>query len=82
MLQGWIQIALTLLIVVGITPFFGRYLAKVFLEERTLLDPVLNPVEAVLYSLIGVRSKENMTGWQYARALLNLSPSTATLSQM
>ncbi|MDX2240054.1 MAG: potassium-transporting ATPase subunit KdpA [Leptolyngbyaceae cyanobacterium bins.302] len=70
MLQGWIQIALTLLIVVAITPFFGRYLAKVFKEERTLLDPVLNPVEQVLYSLIGVQSKENMTGWQYARAIL------------
>lgn len=69
MLQGWIQIALTLLIVVAIAPFFGRYLAKVFKEERTLLDPVLNPVEKVLYSLIGVRSKENMTGWQYTRAI-------------
>ncbi|MDX2215708.1 MAG: potassium-transporting ATPase subunit KdpA [Oculatellaceae cyanobacterium bins.114] len=70
MLQGWIQIALTLLIVVTLTPFFGRYLANLFKEERTLLDPVLNPVEQVLYSLIGVRSKENMTGWQYARAIL------------
>ncbi|MBD3886576.1 potassium-transporting ATPase subunit A [Phormidium tenue FACHB-886] len=69
MLQGWIQIALTLLIVVAITPFFGRYMAKVFMEKRTLLDPILNPVEQVLYSLIGVRAKENMTGWQYARAI-------------
>lgn len=64
------QIALTLLIVVAIVPFFGRYMAKVFMAERTLLDPVLNPVEQALYSLIGVRAKENMTGWQYARAIL------------
>jgi K+-transporting ATPase ATPase A chain len=70
MLQGWIQIALTLLIIVAVTPFFGRYLAKVFMEKRTLLDPVLNRFEEFLYSLIGVRSKENMTGWQYARAIL------------
>lgn len=70
MLQGWIQIALTLLIVVVVTPFFGRYMAKVFMEQTTLLDPVLNSVESVLYSLIGVRSKESMTGWQYARAIL------------
>lgn len=70
MLQGWIQIALTLLIVVAIAPFFGRYIAKVFMEEKTLLDPILNPVERVLYGLIGVRSMENMTGWQYARAIL------------
>jgi len=70
MLQGWIQIALTLLIIVAITPFFGRYIARVFMEEETLLDPVLNRVEQVLYFLIGVRSQETMTGWQYARAIL------------
>lgn len=70
MLQGWLQIALTLLIVVAITPFFGRYMARVYQEQRTLLDPILNPVERLVYSLIGVATKENMTGWQYARAIL------------
>jgi K+-transporting ATPase ATPase A chain len=70
MLQGWIQIALTLLILVAITPFFGRYMARVFQEQRTILDPILNPVEQFLYSLVGVRAKEDMTGWQYARAIL------------
>ncbi|AVH62341.1 potassium-transporting ATPase subunit KdpA [Nostoc sp. 'Peltigera membranacea cyanobiont' N6] len=70
MLQGWIQIVLTLLIIVAITPFFGRYMARVYLEERTFLDPVLNPVERLLYALVGVTSKENMTGWQYGRAIV------------
>ncbi|MBD2194151.1 MULTISPECIES: potassium-transporting ATPase subunit KdpA [Calothrix] len=70
MLQGWIQIGLTLLIVAAITPIFGRYIARVFLEQRTWLDPILNPVEGLLYSLVGVPTKENMTGWQYARAIL------------
>lgn len=70
MLQGWIQVALTLLILVAITPFFGRYMARVFQEQRTILDPVLNPVERLLYASMAVRAKENMTGWQYARAVL------------
>ncbi|BAZ01390.1 potassium-transporting ATPase subunit A [Tolypothrix tenuis PCC 7101] len=70
MLQGWIQIALTLLIVVVITPFFGRYMARVYQEQRTFLDSVLNPIERILYSLVGVATKEDMTGWQYARAIL------------
>lgn len=70
MLQGWIQIALTLLIIVALTPFFGRYLARVFQEQRTLLDPILNPVERFLYALMGVQAREDMTGWQYARAIL------------
>ncbi|MBD2430877.1 MULTISPECIES: potassium-transporting ATPase subunit KdpA [Fischerella] len=70
MLQGWIQIALTLLIVVTITPFFGRYMARVFQEQQTFLDPISNPVERVIYSLVGVQTRENMTGWQYARAII------------
>ncbi|BAY24166.1 potassium-transporting ATPase subunit A [Calothrix sp. NIES-2100] len=70
MLQGWIQIALTLIIVVVITPFFGRYMARVYQEQRTFLDPTLNPVERLLYSLVGVPTKADMTGWQYARAIL------------
>jgi len=70
MLQGWIQIALTLLIVVAITPFFGRYMARVFMGQRTILDSVLNPVEQAIFSLSGVRAREAMTGWQYARAVL------------
>ncbi len=70
MLQGWIQITLTLLIVVAITPLFGRYMARVFMGQRTLLDPVLTPVERAIFSLSGVRAREEMTGWQYARAVL------------
>lgn len=70
MLQGWIQIALTLLIVVAITPFFGRYMARIFMGQRTIFDPVLSPVERTLFSLSGIRAREEMTGWQYARAVL------------
>ena len=70
MLEGWIQIVLTLLIVVALTPFFGRYMARVYQEQNTFLDPILNPVERVLYALVGVKTKENMTGWQYGRAIL------------
>lgn len=70
MLQGWTQIALTLLIVVAITPVFGRYMARIYQEQRTVFDPLLNPVERLIYVLIGVQTRENMTGWQYARAIL------------
>ena len=70
MLQGFFQIAITLLLLVAITPFFGRYIARVFLGEKTLLDPVMNPLEGIIYALGGVRAKDDMTGWQYARAIL------------
>lgn len=70
MWQGFFQIGLTLVIFVAIAPFLGRYIARVFLGQKTLLDPVLGKVESSIYALGGVQSKENMTGWQYIRAIL------------
>ncbi|UUO14411.1 MULTISPECIES: potassium-transporting ATPase subunit KdpA [Aphanizomenonaceae] len=70
MSQGFLQIALTLCIVVFITPILGKYIARVFLGERTILDPVMKPLEAIIYILGGVGKKNDMTGWQYIRALL------------
>ena len=70
MSQGFLQIALTLCIVVFITPILGKYIARVFLGERTILDPVIKPLEAIIYILGGVGKKNDMTGWQYIRALL------------
>lgn len=68
--QGLLQIGLMLCIVIGITPVLGRYIARVFLGERTLLDGLMNPIERSLYVLTGIRPKDEMTGWQYARAIL------------
>ncbi|MBD2606379.1 potassium-transporting ATPase subunit A [Scytonema hofmannii FACHB-248] len=68
--QGLLQIGLTLCIVIGITPFLGKYIARVFLGEKTLLDLGMQPVERFIYTLAGVRKQDNMTGWQYGRAIL------------
>ncbi|MFN6514841.1 MAG: potassium-transporting ATPase subunit KdpA [Nostoc sp. CreGUA01] len=68
--QGFLQIGLTLCMVVAITPVFGRYMARVFLGERTLLDLLMNPIERSMYVLAGVRRKDDMTGWQYIRAVI------------
>ena len=69
MWTGFLQIALTLVILVAITPFFGRYIARVFLGEKMLLDPVMNPVDRTIYALGGVRAKDNMTSWQYVQTI-------------
>jgi potassium-transporting ATPase potassium-binding subunit len=70
MLEGWIQISLTIAIFVALTPLLGGYMARVFVGEKTFLDPILYPLERSIYSLSGVRIKETMTGWQYARSIL------------
>ena len=70
MLQGWIQIALTVALVVMITPFLGGYMARVYLGQPTWFDPVVTPIEQGIFKLSSVEQQEDMTGWQYARAVL------------
>lgn len=70
MLSGILQIALTLLIIVVIVPFLGQYMAQVFLQKKTLLDPIFRPIESMIYRGMGIRPDRNMTGWQYARSVL------------
>jgi len=69
MLQGLIQIALTLIIVVAIAPSFGNYMAQVYMGEPTILDPAIKPVEKFIYTASNIRSSDSMTGWQYARSV-------------
>ncbi|HYX18460.1 MAG TPA: potassium-transporting ATPase subunit KdpA [Nostoc sp.] len=68
--QGFLQIGLTLCIVIAITPLLGKYIARVFLGERTLLDFLMNPIERSMFVLAGVRRKDDMTGFQYIRAVI------------
>jgi potassium-transporting ATPase potassium-binding subunit len=70
MLQGWFQIGLTLLLIVAIAPLLGNYIARVYLGQKTILDPVLNPLEHLIYRLVGINPQTYMSGWQYAGAIL------------
>ena len=67
---GWIQILLYCAIVVAIVPFLGAYMTRVFNGERTLLSPVLRPVEAVLYAAGGVDEKREQHWLTYTVAML------------
>jgi K+-transporting ATPase ATPase A chain len=71
--NGWIQIALYCVIIIAITRPFGGYLARVFGGERTLLSPVLGPLERGLYRLAGVDPDEEQHWLTYAFAMLAFS---------
>ena len=49
-INGWIQIAIYFVVLTALVVPLGRFMARVFEGERTFLSPVLQPVEAVLYS--------------------------------
>jgi potassium-transporting ATPase potassium-binding subunit len=59
---GWLQIVLVLGAVVATASPLGSYMARVFDGKRTVLSPVLLPVEKGFYAAAGVnRQKEH--GW-------------------
>ena len=67
---GWFQIILYSAIIVAITPLLGRYMTRVFNGERTLLSPVLRPVEAGLYWAAGVDEKREQSWLYYTIGML------------
>jgi len=70
---GWVQAILFFAIVAALTKPVGAYMARVFAGERTLLSPVLRPVEGLIYRLCGVREDEEMTWYVYALSMLAFS---------
>jgi len=72
-LNGWLQILFFLIALVLITPLVGAYLARVFTRQRTFLDPILGPVERLIYRLTGVDEHRGMRWTEYAGALLLFS---------
>jgi potassium-transporting ATPase potassium-binding subunit len=72
-LNGWLQILFFFAIVVAITKPMGVFMAHVFNREKTFLDPVLRPVERLIYKLTGVNEQREMHWTEYAVSMLLFS---------
>jgi K+-transporting ATPase ATPase A chain len=72
-LNGWLQILFFLLAIFVVTPILGRYMAHVFSRQRTWLDPVMRPIERLVYRTAGVDETREMRWTEYAVALLLFS---------
>ncbi|MBR2649268.1 MAG: potassium-transporting ATPase subunit KdpA [Sediminibacterium sp.] len=51
----------------------GRYIGKVFINEKTWLDKILNPVDKLFYKLSGINPDNEMNWKQHLVALLTLN---------
>jgi K+-transporting ATPase ATPase A chain len=71
--NGWLQIALFSVVVIALTKPFGGYMTRVFAGERTLLTPVLRPIERVIYAICGVDESREQHWTVYAVAMLLFS---------
>ena len=69
-INGWAQIALFCGLVLLLTRPLGGYLDNVMAGRRTLLSPVLRPVERGFYRLAGIDPSEEQSWWVYARAMI------------
>jgi len=69
-LNGWLQILVFCGILIVLVKPLGAYMTRVFSGERTLLSPVLVPIERGLYTLAGTSEREEHHWTTYAFALL------------
>ena len=79
-LNGWLQIALFIALVLLLAKPMGSYMAALFERRRTWLDPVLVPCERLLYRLIGVDAHAEMRWTEYVVSMLVFSAATLLLT--
>jgi len=72
-LNGWLQILFFFALILAVTKPLGVFMAHVFNREKTFLDPVLRPVERLIYKLTGVDEEREMRWTEYAVAMLLFS---------
>jgi K+-transporting ATPase ATPase A chain len=71
--NGWLQIALYVGVLLLCVKPLGLYMARVFNGERTFLDPVLRPVERLIYAVSRVDPRQEQHWTTYTAAMLLFS---------
>jgi K+-transporting ATPase ATPase A chain len=67
------KIAIYFLLILAVTKPFGLFLRRVFARERTIVDPLLRPVERLVYRIGGVDETREHDWVQYTIAMLLFS---------
>jgi K+-transporting ATPase ATPase A chain len=70
---GVLQILVYFAVLLALTKPLGIYMALVYEGQKTLLHPILRPVERLLYALGGVKEQAEQRWTQYAGSLLAFS---------
>ncbi|MGA8133624.1 MAG: potassium-transporting ATPase subunit KdpA [Pseudomonas gingeri] len=60
----WLQIIITLIATLALSLVAGRYLARVVTDQKTVLDRVLDPLDNLLYRLIGKQACSQAMNWK------------------
>jgi potassium-transporting ATPase potassium-binding subunit len=65
-IYNWLQLIFYIVVLLALAKPLGTFMARVYQGQQTFLDPVLGPVERLLYRLIGVKPEEEMNWKAYA----------------
>ncbi len=68
-----VPVIVLFLVLLGVTPLMGRYMADVLEGRRSLLSPVLAPVERTVYRVAGIDPTREQTWIRYSVALIVFS---------
>ncbi len=72
-INGWLQIVFFFVVVLLVTRPMGAFMARVFSRERTWLDPIMRPLEKLLYKVTRVDENHEMRWTKYSIAMLLFS---------
>jgi potassium-transporting ATPase potassium-binding subunit len=70
---AFVKIAVYFVLVLAVTKPLGLFMRRVFSDEATFLDPVLGPLERLVYRLGGVDAKKEQDWKAYASSMLVFS---------
>ncbi len=79
-LNGWLQIAVFIALVLLLAKPMGSYMTEVFERRRTFLDRLLVPVERLLYRAARIDATREMRWTEYLGAMLIFSAATLLLT--
>jgi K+-transporting ATPase ATPase A chain len=67
---SWLQLIFYMVVLIALAKPIGAFMARVYQGEHTFLDPVMRPLEKLIYRLCGVHPDEEMNWKVYAIAMM------------
>ena len=71
--NGWLQIAIYLVVLTALTPLLGGYMARVYQDQNVALARVLGPLERLIYRLLGGAARTGQDWKAYGRTVVVFS---------
>jgi K+-transporting ATPase ATPase A chain len=72
-LNGFLQLAVYLLVLLAVTKPLGVYMTRVFSGENTFMSPVVDPIERLIYRVCRIDAASEQSSTTYTAAMLMFS---------